>query len=389
LNVQLLFGLVAVFILFDINLKRKTFTQMCLWRGIFLLFASTTAGAQSSDLGYASNQYIEDFNDLEVIVPFLPGGGSDIWARTVLPSLGEFLPGKPQLLIKNIIGSRGHRAANDYARINPLHGRSLFVIAASMNIAYLLEDERVRYDLSNWRALMAYSAGIVVYASPNLGIQQIRDLKDSEQHLIMASIGPTSEDLFVLLAFDLLEIDITSIFGLGGRGAARKMFERGDVNLDFQTTPAFMKFVNPLVNDHKAKPLFSLGAFDSEMNYVRDPHFPDLPNLKEVYKEIFGFAPKSEAWDAWLSIYKATKGTLKFLVIPKETPENIISSYQTAIDNMLKDQTLLNTLNSKVGVNTISGTVNAQKLMQEMIALPTETRTWLKQWIHEKYQIRI
>ena len=125
------------------------------------------------------------------------------------------------------------------------------------------------------------------------------------------------------------------------------------------------------------------------MNYVRDPRFPDLPNLQEVYKEIFGFTPKSKAWDAWLSIYKATKGTLKFLVIPKETPEKIISSYQTAIDNMLKDQTLLNTLNSKVGVNTISGTVNAQKLMQEMIALPTETRTWLKQWIHEKYQIRI
>ena len=362
---------------------------MCLYAGIFVFFASSTVGAQNADLGYESNQYIEDINDLEVIVPFLPNGGTDIWARTVLPSLGQFLPGKPQLLIKNITGSRGHRAANDYARINPLHGRSLFVIAASMNIAYLLEDERVRYDLSNWRALMAYSAGIVVYASPNLGIQHLRDLKNSEQHLIMASIGPTSEDLFVLLALDILEIDITSIFGLGGRGAARKMFERGDVNLDFQTTPAFMKFVNPLVNDNKARPLFSLGAFDNKMNYIRDPRFPDLPNLAEVYTEIFGFAPKGKAWEAWLSIYKATKGTLKFLVIPKETPENIISSFQNAIDNMLQDQTLLNTLNTKVGVDTISGSVNAQKLMQEMIALPTETRQWLKQRIYEKYQIRI
>ena len=362
---------------------------MCLCGGIFLLFTSSSVGAQSVDLGYTSNQYIEDFNDLEVIVPFLPGGGTDIWARSVLPSLGQFLPGKPRLLIKNITGSRGHRAANDYARINPLHGRSLFVIAASMNIAYLLEDERVRYDLSNWRALMAYSAGIVVYASPNLGIHDIRELKNSEQHLIMASIGPTSEDLFVLLALDILEIDITSIFGLGGRGAARKMFEGGDVNFDFQTTPAFMKFVNPLVSEHKAIPLFSLGAFDNEMNYIRDPRFPDLPNLREVYIELFGFAPKSKAWQAWLSIYKATKGTLKFLVIPKETPEKIISTYQNAIDNMLKDQTLLNTLNSKVGENTISGSVNAQKLMQEMIALPNETRTWLKNWIHKKYQIRI
>lgn len=362
---------------------------MCLGAGFLLLFSASAAGAQSTDLGSEPNQYIEDSDDLEVIVPFLPNGGTDIWARTVLPSLGQFLPGHPKVLIKNITGSRGHRAANDYARINPLHGRSLFVIAASMNIAYLLEDERVRYELSNWRALMAYSAGIVVYASPNLGIQHIRELKNSQQHLIMASIGPTSEDLFVLLALDILEIDITSIFGLGGRGAARKMFESGDVNLDFQTTPAFMKFVNPLVKDHKAIPLFSLGAFDSEMNYVRDPRYPDLPNLEEVYIDMFGFAPKSKAWQAWLSIYKATKGTLKFLVIPKATPEKIIHTYQNAIDNMLQDQSLLDTLNSKVGVDTISGADNAQKLMQEMIALPTETRTWLKQWIYEKYQIRI
>ena len=56
---------------------------------------------------------------------------------------------------------------------------------------------------------------------------------------------------------------------------------------------------------------------------------------------------------------------------------------------MLKDQTLLNTLNDKVGVDTISGSANAQKLMKEMVALPTETRMWLKQWIHKKYQIRI
>ena len=111
---------------------------MCLCSSVFLLFASSTARAQRADLDYAPNQYIQDFNDIEVIVPFLPGGGTDIWARTALPDLGQFLPGKPQLLIKNITGSRGHRAANDYARINPLHGESLFVIAASMNIAYLI-----------------------------------------------------------------------------------------------------------------------------------------------------------------------------------------------------------------------------------------------------------
>ena len=376
-------------ILFDINLKRKTLFWLCLFVGIFFLFTSTGASAETFDTDSATIQNSDVFEELEITVPFLPAGGTDVWARAVLPNLGQFLPGKPTISFKNISGSRGHRAANDYARLKPLDGRSLFVIAASMNIAYLLEDERVRYNLSDWQALMSYNAGIVVYASENLGITDIKDLKNNKEHLIMASIGPTSEDLFVLLALDILKIDITSIFGLGGRGAARKMFESGDVNVDFQTTPAFKKFVAPLVSEHKATPLFSLGAFDSDMNYVRDPLYPDLPNLEEVYIELYGSAPSSKAWQAWLSLYRASKGTLKFLVIPKDTPKNIINAYQNAIDLMMKDPFLLENLNSQIGENTVFGPVEAQKRIEDLIALPMETRVWLKQWIYNKYEIRI
>lgn len=377
-----------MFVHFKSLLTRKVSACACC-ASILLLFTTSTVSANKDDSADKLETSVDNSNPIVVTVPFLPGGGTDIWARAVLPNLDKFLPGNPKLVIENITGIRGHRAANDYARSNPLHGKSLLTMAASMNIAYLLEDERIHYDLSDWRALMAYNSGIVVYGSVQSGIEGISDLVDSEQFLIMASIGPTSEDLLVLLAFDILEIDITSIFGLTGRGAARRMFENGDVNVDFQTTPAFTKFVKPAVDVRKAIPLFSLGAFDSEMNYVRDPLFPDLPNLAEVYKDIFGVAPQSEAWKAWMSIYKACKGTLKFLVIPEATPEEIMASYQNAINNMLKDQAMLDTFNIKLGKNTIYGPDNAQKLMEEMIALPVETRNWLKQWIFERYQIKV
>ena len=56
---------------------------------------------------------------------------------------------------------------------------------------------------------------------------------------------------------------------------------------------------------------------------------------------------------------------------------------------MMKDPFLLENLNSQIGENTVFGPVEAQKRIEDLIALPMETRVWLKQWIYNKYEIRI
>ncbi len=93
----------------------------------------------------------------------------------------------------------------------------------------------MRYDFSQWRPLLAYRSGVVVYTSDGMGVNNIEEfLAMPDRHLVMASMGPTSDDLFVLMAFELLNINISSIFGSPGRGSARKIFMRGEANMDFK-----------------------------------------------------------------------------------------------------------------------------------------------------------
>ena len=331
-----------------------------------------------------------ELNKIEVTLPYPPGGGTDTWVRAVLPSLSPFLPGNEELLIKNVGGSNGTKAANEYARVNPIDGKSLLVTAAATHLAYLLGDDRARYDLNNWQALMASNAGTVVYVSSKLGLNNYKDLLDkTDNNLVMGSLGPASEDLFVLIAFDILNIDITSIFGLRGRGASRKMFEQGDTNLDFQTAAAYLNYVTPLVERKKAVPLFSLGAFDENMNYIRDPLFPELPNLAEVYEYKFGKKPSGKAWEAWLSLYQASHGSLKLVVLPKNTPKPIIDYYESAVTAMLSDQETIDLVSKKVGKNTLSGTKKANLMLINIVNLPDSTRQWIIDWIFQKYEVKL
>ncbi len=359
----------------------KRFTQRLL---ISLCFCATAATAAEDESVDFSNKTIE------FIVPYMPGGGTDTWARSVLPYLGRYLPGQPKILISNVPGGNAAKAANRYAVQAKPDGLSVLVTAASNHLSYLLGDSRVRYDFSQWRALLAYRAGVVVYTSPKLGVSNIQELLDKpDKRLILASMGPTSDDIFVLLAFDLLDIDVSAIFGSRGRGSARKLYENGDANIDFQTTAAYMAYVKPQESTGRAIPLFSLGAFDEEMNYVRDPMFPELPNLAEVYTYVHGQAPSGEAWQAWFSLYKAGRGSLKLLVVPKETSSAVIAAYENAVRLLKKDPEFNDSVVNLVGQHGIVGVKEAEFLLKMRTALPEETRRWISAWIYDHYQVRL
>ena len=75
---------------------------------------------------------------------------------------------------------------------------------------------------------------------------------------------------------------VESVAGIKGCGVGRLMFERGEANIDFQTSSAYLKRVVPMVEDGRAVPMMTWGALDANGNIVRDPTFPDIATFKEV-----------------------------------------------------------------------------------------------------------
>ena len=97
----------------------------------------------------------------------------------------------------------------------------------------------MRYDYANWTAVLASPTGGVVYIAPSYGVTgpaDIEALRGAE--IRFAAQSATGLEMPVLLAFEMLGLNIRPVFGMESRGAGRLAFERGESGIDIQTTPA-------------------------------------------------------------------------------------------------------------------------------------------------------
>ena len=185
---------------------------------------------------------------IEWIIPYGTGGGSARWARFFAPRLSKHLPGQPVVAVKHMPGASSTKGSNYFARRGTKDGLTAIGTSGSTQFPFLLGDRRVKYDYADWEVILATPVGGIAYVNSSLGVKSAADMKKLRRvQLKFGSQGPTSLDLVPLLAFDILGLNVKAVFGMKGRGPARLAFERGEVRIDYQTTPAFLKRVMPLV----------------------------------------------------------------------------------------------------------------------------------------------
>ena len=217
---------------------------------------------------------------VEWVIPFSESGGSAKWAHFYAPLLAEALPGKPTVVVKFMPGAGSTKGANWFQKQKYKDGTTIFGSSGSTQFPYLLGDPRVKYEYNDWNVVMASGTGGVAYLPPDLATKFDGDADDlKEINFIYGSQGATRLDLVPLLAWEMLGLTVEPVFGIKGRGDGRLMFERGEANIDYQTSSSYLKVVVPLVKEGKAVPMMSWGSLDADGNIVRDPTFPNMPTV--------------------------------------------------------------------------------------------------------------
>src|SRR5699024_6577395 len=158
-----------------------------------------------------------------------------------------------------------------------------------------------------------------------------------ESTLFHAGISPTGLDLSTLLSYEVLGMDVKAVLGYEGRGPSRVAFEQGESNIDFQTTTAYNNNVQPMIENGKAVPLYSLGQIDEKGELVRDPQFPDIPTVKEAYMDQHGEEPAGEACEAYTQVIKASYTMHKVIWVHKDAPQEEIDKLQASAETIAQD----------------------------------------------------
>ncbi|MFH1605285.1 MAG: tricarboxylate transporter, partial [Pseudomonadota bacterium] len=82
------------------------------------------AGVSAQKVNFAGKR-------IEVIVPFAPGGGSDVYMRALQPFLEKHLPGNPTIIVHNVPGSRSIPGANQFQEHAKPDGTDVMVVSAT------------------------------------------------------------------------------------------------------------------------------------------------------------------------------------------------------------------------------------------------------------------
>jgi len=242
----------------------------------FNRIAMAAAGLAAAPRLFAQAENAADYpsRPVRLIVPFAPGGGTDIVARTIAQKLGETF--KQPVVVENRAGGNGTIGANAVAHAPP-DGYTLTMITASHSVNVTLQGTKHPYDLIKDFAPISQvtTQPYVLVVNPKLPARSVRELvvlaKASPGKLTYGSsgVGGTSHlsgALFCVLA----GIEMTHVPYRGGEPAMADVIS-GQIDMLFSTRLQSRGFVEA----GQLRPLAVTTA-------RRSPATPELPTMQEA-----------------------------------------------------------------------------------------------------------
>ena len=249
-----------------------------------LLSAASVAIAQSTPRpeGFPSKL-------VKIIVPYGPGGATDLVARVVSKGLTDAW-GQP-VIVENRIGANGNIGIEQVARSAP-DGYTLVVVAAQNIAVNPHVYSNLRFDIFKDLAPVSLMAQVqnVLVVSSSLGVNSVQELVDLAKAkpgvLNYASPSFGSQGHVAAEMFNILMGVTIQHIPYQGYGAAIKDVLGGQVTMVFAQVPGALS----LVNGGKLK---ALGVASP----ARSPLLPNVPTILEAT----GTSLEAVSWNALMA----------------------------------------------------------------------------------------
>ena len=252
-------------------ISRRTFASVCL---------AATASLALPNVARADS--VADFykgKSINIIVGFGPGGGYDLYARTLAQHLGRHIPGNPSIVVQNMTGAGSVRAANFVYNSAPKDGTTIAAVNQNMPMYQLLGGKAAQFDASKlaWIGSMGGSNGLL-YVWHTSKTKTIDDAKKNV--VILGGTGTNSDShIFPTLINNLLGTKFKVVNGYsGGSKEVHLALERGEVEGRGGNAWASLKSSNKnWLDEKKITMLVQIGL-------EPEPELPDVPLLLDLVK---------------------------------------------------------------------------------------------------------
>jgi tripartite-type tricarboxylate transporter receptor subunit TctC len=325
---------------------------------------------------------------IRVIIPFSAGGGTDTFGRYIAQFLGRHVPGNPTVIAENVTGAGGLRGSNEFAERTAKDGLTLLTASGHLNLRAFLGLQGLRLKLDGLEPVVAAPMGHVtalnVKASGINDPKQFLTLRGRVTKGITDPVGLVES----LVALEMFEINYRAVPGFGGRGDTRLAFERGELMITTQATPAYLARVKPMVDAGEAIPLYAIGFVDPEGKPVRDPAASDIITAPELYQQIHGRMPSGDVWNAYRVIANLVQNTRGTLWVHSDAPAEARAALTAGVNAMVQDAAFKEAgARIMEGYDIISGAGLGQ-IKADLNAAPPEVLAWTRTMLTSKFGVR-
>lgn len=324
-------------------MKRAT-TTLCVALGA--IFA-VQAQAQDADFYKGRN--------VDLYIGYAPGGGYDAYARLVARHLGEFIPGKPNFVPKNMAGGGGRVVAGYIYRIAPKDGTAIATADQSLVLQQAIGDPSIQFDVTKFVWIGNPSAdNNTAVTWHTTGVTTIEQAKQKE--IVVGATGPNTSAQLPQVMNAVLGTKFRIVSGYPGGNEMNLAMENGEIGSRGSNPWASWKATKPdWVASKKINILVQIGL-------TKAPDLPDTPLLIDL--------AKNDDDRAVLRMISAPATIGRPLFGPPGTPDARVAVLRQAFDRMVKDKSFLDeAARERLDINPVSGEELA-KIVSEIVATP-------------------
>lgn len=299
------------------------------------LLACVTINAVAADSA-------EDFykgKQIRLIVSTDAGGAYDTYARLLTQVLKEHIPGNPTIVVQNMPGASGLKAANYINSAAPRDGTVIAGTHSSVTTAQLTSPGAATFEPNklSWIG-SATSDPYLGYVWHTARVKSLEDAKTTEVVMGGVSVGSAGVDL-AIMAKEMFGLKLKIVTGYKSSNDVKLAMERGEVEGTFANAWSSIKAAEPeWLMEKKIRIIVQHG-------FRKHPELPEVPLIFEL--------ARNEADNQALVFMLARQEAAKPYFGPPDVPAERLAILRRAFNETVRDPRFL-ALANKAGVTVES-----------------------------------
>ena len=222
---------------------------------------------------------VSDFYDGKTVRFYIgasPGGGYDLYMRTLVQHMGKRMPGKPNPIVVNMPGSGGVKASNYVYNVAPRDGTAIITPFWTHPLFQLIRPRGIKFDMSKmrWIGNMAALNSMVVAMG-----HVAKTLEDAKKKEIVVSASGKGSETYIFPKFLNAAIGTRFKIVTGYRGTAKmtNAMESGEAQARGGSWQSWNVIRPHWIGTDKISPLVQAGLTPHP-----DPNVKGVPMLVDV-----------------------------------------------------------------------------------------------------------